>query len=173
MKKYSLLILLPSLILGMCSVGCGSSRKVDKRFTLANLGKDVNFHTDFQQGYLDEEDVEKVPEEAKGVTEYSIPNSVKLSWGCQEELSEYVVGIGEKKDLSDQKEYTVSGATELELYNLKIATNKTIEAEDGKSNTIYWKSETIFRKNKNIDNNYEANFKIELHRHINSSNKVL
>lgn len=57
------------------------------------------------------------------------------------------------------KAYDISGIKD----NLKIATNATIEAKDGESNIIYWKSETIFKKknNKSINNNFKANFKID------------
>ena len=57
------------------------------------------------------------------------------------------------------KAYDISGIKD----NLKVATNATIEAKDGESNIIYWKSETIFKKknNKSINNNFKANFKID------------
>ena len=57
------------------------------------------------------------------------------------------------------KLYDISGIKD----NLKILTNATLEAEDGSSNIIYWKSETIFKKQNNNDqsNTFNASFKIE------------
>lgn len=57
------------------------------------------------------------------------------------------------------KEYDISGIID----NLKVITNTSLEAKDGENNIIYWKSETIFHKEKNqaINNNFKANFKIQ------------
>ena len=114
MKNKHLLLFVISLLLCGCN---NNARKVDKRFTLANLGNDVDFHTELQQDYLLDEDYENVPSVCDGNTELSIPNAIKLTWDVSEDIESFVVGIGEKQDLSDQKEYHVEGKKELELYN--------------------------------------------------------
>lgn len=47
--------------------------------------------------------------------------------------------------------------------NLNIVTNLELNSEPGESKIMYWRSETIFKynKNKKFDNEYEAKFKIE------------
>ena len=119
MKNKHLLIFVISLLLCGCN---NNARKIDKRFTLEELGNNVDFHTELQQEYLLDDDYENVPSQCDANTELSLPNSIKLTWESSEELESYVVGIGEKEDQREQKEYLVEGKKELELYNLKIDT---------------------------------------------------
>ena len=151
MKNKHLLLFVISLLLCGCN---NNARKVDKRFTLANLGNDVDFHTELQQDYLLDEDYENVPSVCDGNTELSIPNAIKLTWDVSEDIESFVVGIGEKQDLSDQKEYHVEGKKELELYNLKIDTKYywtvSEEGSELKSETASFRTSDIGPRNLNI-----------------------
>lgn len=129
-NKKVLLVITVCLLLGCSSNSNNSnsktsilpSREIDYRFTVDDLGDDVDFHTELQRNYIDDEDYENLPSQANAVTENSIPNAITLSWDCDIGSDDYVVTIGEKDDFTDAKEYEVSGKKELSLYNLKIGT---------------------------------------------------
>ncbi len=152
MKNKFLFVLFISL--SLCSCGNNNAKKVDNRFTLSNLGNSVDFHTDLQADYLEDEDYENVPDICDGTKELSLPESIKLTWESSEELDSYVVGIGEKEDLSDQKEYVVQGKKELELYNLKIDTKYywtvSEQGNELKSKVASFKTTSIGPRNLNI-----------------------
>ena len=132
MKKYNIFLLLMMFILGACSSNSAKpngnktpvpTREIDNRFSLHSLGSYVSIHTELQQTYIDEDDVEAVPKEADGNTELSRPENITLSWEIDDKnIKDFVVGIGEEEDLSDQKEYEVSDTTSLDVTNLKIGT---------------------------------------------------
>ena len=151
MNKKCLFLLIVPLLLSGCN---NTARKIDKRFTLANLGNDVSVHTELQEDYLYDEDYENVPSECNGLNEYSIPNTVKLTWEVSEDIESFIVGVGEKKDLSDQKEYLVEGKQELELYNLKIDTKYywtvSEEGSELKSETASFVTSDLGPRNINI-----------------------
>ena len=125
-NKKVLLVITVCLLLGCSSNSNNSnsktsilpSREIDYRFTVDDLGDDVDFHTELQRNYIDDEDYENLPSQANAVTENSIPNAITLSWDCDIDSDDYVVTIGEKDDFTDAKEYEVSGKKELSLYNL-------------------------------------------------------
>ena len=158
MKKTSLLLLLMTFLL----TSCGSNKKeeerpkkeVDTRFTLDDLGDEVSFHTDLQEDYLLDEDVENVPSSADGTRELSLPDAIKLSWETSEEIDDYVVSISEDKDFKVTKEYIVRDKQYLDLYNLKIGTKYywTVK-EEGKeltSEVASFKTSDLGPRNLNI-----------------------
>ena len=129
MKNSKLLIIVFTILASSCSPS--PAKQVDNRLTLAKLGE-VSFHTELQQLYIDDEDVENVPSQANGLTELSIPDPIKLTRESSEEIENYVVKISESEKFKTYDEYEVSGKEELELYNLKVGTKYywTVQEKD-------------------------------------------
>ncbi|MBQ2391865.1 MAG: tyrosine-protein phosphatase, partial [Clostridia bacterium] len=97
---------------------------------LADLGNNVQIHTDLQQSALNDK-TEKILQYARGAEELSHPKAITLSW-TSSVSGTYTVKIGENSNLSDAKTYTTTSKS-LSLYNLKIGTKYYWQVSCGSS----------------------------------------
>lgn len=97
---------------------------------LADLGNNVQIHTDLQQSALNDR-TDKILQYAKGAEELSHPKAITLSW-TSSVSGTYTVKIGENSNLSDAKTYTTTSKS-LSLYNLKIGTKYYWQVSCGSS----------------------------------------
>lgn len=114
----------------------------DVSFELADLGESVSIHTERQQKAIDfalAGEFDKITTVARGGNEWSRPEPVVLSWFAlaTDEISGYTVNVSENLDMSDPFfTGTTTDETELQVYNLKIATTyywtvtATVEGKD-------------------------------------------
>ena len=97
---------------------------------LADLGNNVQIHTDLQQSALNDK-TEKILQYARGAEELSHPKAITLSW-TSSVSGTYTVKISENSNLSDGKTYTTTSKS-LSLYNLKIGTKYYWQVSCGSS----------------------------------------
>lgn len=113
-------------------------------WNLADLGNEVNFHSQAQAAFLADEDYNNILTYANagGKEELSLPEPVTLSWSATPandaagNVSSYVVEISATGSFNDGITYTTTEC-ELEVYNLCIGTDYswrvTAQLEDGKT----------------------------------------
>lgn len=94
--------------------------------TLTEYAEPLDIHTELQNAYLRAGQPSELTSDVKGRAEYSIPQSIKLTWSDTQNCNNYTVKISETADFANAKTI-VSAQKSVEIYNLKIAT------------TYYWK----------------------------------
>lgn len=134
--KKSLVFILCLLLIISCSAckkqeakSAGYSGTVDGvQFELADVGSDVNIHSELQNSYLTDVAENGNPDcmllYAQGLMEESRPIPVELSWTATADtaIDSYTVYISKNSDMSDlfYRESTVDSS--LQVYNLEIGT---------------------------------------------------
>ena len=108
---------------------CGYSGTVsDVTFELADLGEEVNIHTERQQraiNYALDGEFDKITTVARGGSEWSHPEPVVLNWFvfAVDDITGYTVNVSENMDMSDPYfTGTTTTETEIRVYNLELAT---------------------------------------------------
>ncbi|MBE7088261.1 MAG: tyrosine-protein phosphatase [Clostridiales bacterium] len=111
-------------------------------WTLNDLGDEVDFHTDTQREYLNDENYENITAYAYGMHELSRPEAVRFEWKATEltanapDIAEYELQISTDEYFSEYLSYSTE-ETYYDVYNLRIATEYywRVEAtlENGKS----------------------------------------
>ena len=113
MKRFTAVFLLIAIVFSLAA--CSSAPE------LAVYEQPLDFHTELQQAYLDDE-YAFVMDYAGGIEELSRPQGITLSWEHKGRKTEYyLVNISESADMSDSKEYKATENT-VNIQNLKIAT---------------------------------------------------
>ena len=144
MKKLGFLFVLPLILCGCNGPSNPPSEpektsllghQIDKSIKVYDLNTPFDIHTDFQNEYLLNEDVEAVPTEADGKKEYSVPNPVELEWEFKNKAEEYEIFISEDQDFKEYETFT-SKEDFINIYNLKIATDYYYAVKDVDKNTI-------------------------------------
>lgn len=121
-KKITVLILCLTLAIVAAFSGCGKIT-----VTLTTYADPLDFHSQLQKEYLFSNDPENLTSIVDGKTEYSRPEAITLTWADNEVATEYVIEISEDKKFVNDVITLFSNSTEVDVYNLKIAT------------TYYWK----------------------------------
>ena len=119
-KKYFLFI-----VAAMLLTGCNNKTPSNVNFTLADLGNNVEFHTELQLRYIDSADYTTTNGIASGSSEKSAPEPVKLSWTAKpvngKKTKDYKVEVFETNNEENKWVYTCNEPN-LDVYNLKINT---------------------------------------------------
>ena len=120
MRKQYYLFVISALLL----TGCNNKTPTDVQFKLAELGNNVEIHTELQLRYINATDYTTTMGIASGSSDKSAPDPVKLSWEAipfnGRKTNKYEVAI---TDVNEDKtlKYTCD-STEFPAYNLKINT---------------------------------------------------
>jgi len=118
MKKYVPYLLLVVSCLSM--VGCTADPD-EVTFSLAELGNNVNFHTDLQKNFWNDTDFdENLSTYGMGMVDNANPLPITLNWSVTSALS-YTVQISENSDMTNGWSFT-SKKKNFDLYNCKIRT---------------------------------------------------
>ena len=159
--KTNKLVILGVAILSLAS--CGEKAPTSAEFTLANLGNNIEFHTQVQ---LDRFINNKEQVLSSTVTlpyldglsyreDYSRPNAIELSWEVktdQGSLKDFSIQISENQDLSSAY-YLTSNDTEVSFINPKINTTYywRVSSGDFQSSIASFKTNDTFLRNIDID----------------------
>lgn len=117
--KKALTVSVAAAIAAMCVLsGCA-----DNSITLYEYDQKLDMHTAAQQQYLyNTDNPADLASNIKGLTELSRPQPITLKWDdAQGVRGKYAVEISENADMKDSM-YYFSNTTEVDVYNLKIAT---------------------------------------------------
>ena len=117
-KRIAALIIFVLLVLGSFPITADCA---DIVISLADLGENVEIHTELQQKYLDDS-AEHIAPYAGGRSELSYPKPVTFIWNSNAEAGAvYQLSVSENADMSKPRTYSVSG-TEYDVYNFRPET---------------------------------------------------
>ena len=132
MKNNKISLLTVMVFLSLTS--CGVSVPSEVNFTLADLGTEVNIHTETQTAYLESGDPDNyVNQHEMELSTFSNsgPASVHFSWTVSTDnnakASKYLIAVSEDEIFDDNDWTVTSKTTTAEMFNLKVAM------------TYYWK----------------------------------